>query len=300
MSDRASAGTSRGSKNVGRPFVLLPALLLLLVPGLARAEEEPESTCVSCHAQDEDEDMRAPVEEWRRGVHAAVDVSCDACHGGDPHEEDEDLSMDEDEAGFLGSPGWTEVTDFCGACHEEIAKSYRRSRMGNELTKTNAKRVAVCTTCHMTDGHTIHPPDPTTILTEKRCKECHSGKRAVRLRTLLVDVNAKLAHAQAGIDEIHTGIDTSQLAAEVGALEKRSYLIAHTYDAERIEEMTHVADQRLAAVESDTATLREQMAYRRRLGAGVVAFLAACSMGAAHLRRQVDGRSARSRRSGRK
>ena len=79
----------------------LGALLTSPVPGWGA---EALDACVSCHAEEEDSDLSTPVEEWRRSVHAEAEVSCDGCHGGNPHEEDEELSMDEGDAGFLGAP----------------------------------------------------------------------------------------------------------------------------------------------------------------------------------------------------
>jgi len=95
------------------------ALLSLVASGSVRAEKQV-NTCIGCHVDSDEEELSSPVEEWGRSVHATVEVSCDACHGGDPLEEDEELSMSEDDAGFVGMPSWDEVPEMCGNCHEHI------------------------------------------------------------------------------------------------------------------------------------------------------------------------------------
>lgn len=234
----------------------------------AVAVELKSSSCVSCHAEEEDEELAAPVEEWRHSVHAEAGVSCDGCHGGNPNEEDEELAMDEDEAGFLGSPSWTEQAAFCGPCHEDIRDSYATSVMASMIEEGEA--VAVCTTCHMPEGHDIRPANTAQILTEDRCSECHDGQRAVDLREVLVDLDGRIAHAAHGLDALRGQIDTASLDREVESIRQRAVVIAHTYDLERISQVAEAAGARLAGVSETTEALAVESTFRRRLGLGVV------------------------------
>ncbi len=256
-------------------------LVALLLPLSARTFADSESSCVRCHSEEEDSDLSRPVEEWSRSVHAVAEVSCDACHGGNPFEDDEDLAMDEDEAGFLGVPDWEEEPEFCGACHEKIADGYGQSVMAAKLRE--GKKVAVCTTCHMTDGHAILSPTPREILTEERCGRCHDGGRAIVLRDLLEEINARLGRARADLDATRHWIDVSVQDQEVEKLSARAVVIAHTYDAERIAEVAAVAHERLEGVVIATASLSSEAGFRRRLGAGTVAFLLAMCVGVVRL-----------------
>jgi hypothetical protein len=260
---------------------LLGALLWAL-PGAA---EELVNTCVSCHAEEEDEEMSEPVEQWRRSVHAEAEVSCDACHGGDPFEEDEELSMDEEAAGFVGAPGWADVPDTCGACHEDIRDGYAQSVMGGLIDE--GEEVAVCSTCHMGDGHAIVRPRPREILTRERCGECHDPDRAIELRDLLEETRDRIAGVEAEIQEIHGRIDTSGVDREVREIRQRAVVIAHTYDLERIAQVAAVAHERLEAASAATAELAEEAEFRRRTGAGVVAFLALACVGVIGVERDL-------------
>lgn len=211
----------------------LGALLTLPVPGWGA---EALDACVSCHAEEEDSDLSTPVEEWRRSVHAEAEVSCDGCHGGNPHEEDEELSMDEGDAGFLGAPGWADVSEFCEACHEEILDAYHQSVVGTIIEE--GVKAAVCTTCHMHEGHAIAHADPREILTEA---------------------------ARAGLDGISRIIDVSRLDREVKEIRQRAVVITHTYDRERIAEFAGVAHARLDAVASETLELEGEAVFRRSI-----------------------------------
>jgi hypothetical protein len=240
------------------------ALSLALVGLLhASARAEVDSTCVSCHAEEEDEELSAPVEEWRRSVHGAAEVSCDSCHGGNPFEEDAELSMDEDKAGYLGEPGWSEVPGFCGACHEEIQDAYLEGTLGQRMAQ--GERVAVCSTCH--EAHAVHPPVPREILKEERCGECAS------FLPLIASLEDGFTRVDRELSPLRDWIDTALADRELGGLHHEAILRIHSYDRPRIEEIAGRAKHRLQEISADTAALREQARFRRLLGAGIVGAL---------------------------
>jgi hypothetical protein len=260
---------------------------LLLLPLSTRAADD-DSTCVSCHADEDDEELSAPVDEWKRSVHATAEVSCDACHGGGPFEQDEELSMDE-ASGYLGAPGWADVPQFCGACHEEILDSYKSSVMAGKIEE--GEKVAVCTTCHMTDGHAIVASRPGEILTEERCGECHDAARAVLLRDVLDDMHDRIASTDAALADIRDAIDVSKLDHELGDIRHRAVVIAHTYDLDRITEVWTVAKKRLNALDKATEGQAEMSASRQRLGIGVTGFLLLTCFGIIGMERDVRRRT---------
>jgi hypothetical protein len=272
-----------------KPALLAVALALGIGAEVVGAEEV--NTCVSCHVDEEDEELSAPVEEWKQSAHAAAAVSCDGCHGGDPFEEDEELSMDEDENGYIGAPGWDEVPALCGACHEEILEGYNESVMASHIER--GSRVAVCTTCHMTEGHAITGATPREILTEERCGECHDPERAFELLDLLEHTTGQLASVDAEVEVIRGALDTTRLDRELRGLRRRALVIAHTYDRERIAQISQVCDERLRAVSDETRKLIPEARFRRRLGAGVVLFFVLVSVGSIKL--EIDLRRTESK-----
>ncbi len=272
---RAAAGTA----------VFLVSLAVA-IPG--RGDNEVD-TCVSCHVEEEDSELSDPVDEWRRSVHAEAQVTCDGCHGGDPFEQDGDLSMDEDEAGFLGAPDWTEEAEFCGSCHEDVLVGYGQSVMASEIAKGN--RVAVCTTCHMGDGHAIVRAVPAEILTEERCSQCHDADRAFKLLALLEQTRGHLARVSTSLERIQGRIDTSRIDREVAQVRQRAVVVAHSYDHVRITEVASVARERLEAAEVEIAHLAREADFRVRVGTGATALLGAACFGAMLLERNLRRRS---------
>ena len=45
--------------------------IALLVPGLSQqSRSEDKDTCISCHAEEDEDEMVVPVAEWRESIHA--------------------------------------------------------------------------------------------------------------------------------------------------------------------------------------------------------------------------------------
>lgn len=239
-----------------RAGIAMLALVFVSAPALA---EEFPSTCVSCHAEEEDVELSAPVEEWREGVHAAAEVSCDACHGGDPSEEDEELSMDEENAGYLGSPGWQDVPEFCGVCHEDIQEAHGQGALGQKIAR--GERAAVCSTCH--DSHAVQHPVPREILTEERCGEC------AEFADLVGDMEEGFSRAQGSLDDLRSTIDTSTVDRQVKELRRDAVLTVHSYERPRIEAVAELARERLEGVDAATRELEAEARFRRRTGLAV-------------------------------
>jgi hypothetical protein len=214
--------------------------------GAAPTGGDAESTCVSCHEQEEagqpaartvelGEALRfevvfaTPVREWRESVHAVHEVSCDACHGGDPHEPDEELSMSE-EAGFLENPAWTEMAGFCGVCHEGVAESFTAGRFGR--LQDEGVRVATCDTCHMAEGHRIRAARPEELrLAAQRCASCPPVEEADalvaelhELRELDTRLRARAAAVEA------RGIELADVRAALSALRDEVSWSVHAFE----------------------------------------------------------------------
>lgn len=89
-------------------LVLAAALFLFAQPtGAARAD-----TCQGCHAKV----TQGIVADWLQSRHAAVRVSCQACHGSD-HQSANDVEK-------VSMP----TPDTCGQCHAEQTAQYKRGK----------------------------------------------------------------------------------------------------------------------------------------------------------------------------
>lgn len=156
----------------------------------AFAVEPGVDSCVSCHAELEDEELVAPARLMKQDIHSHQGLSCAGCHGGDDSSDDEDEAMDE-EAGFIGVPDKGELPQFCGKCHSDAAfirqynpalrvdqvALYRSSLHGQRLIEGGDEKVAACADCH--GAHGILPAtDPRSTVNAANvpntCGTCHS------------------------------------------------------------------------------------------------------------------------------
>ena len=164
------------------------SILAFTVLAFATAQAQ-ESTCVTCHLEQDEKALRMPAEGMVLDVHTRHGLSCADCHGGDPTAEDIDVAMDA-EKGYVGVPDRGEIPQFCGKCHQDAeyirkynpglrvdqVDLYRTSVHGQRLGAGDEK-VATCIDCH--DTHGILPvSDPRSKVYPTNvpgtCGRCHS------------------------------------------------------------------------------------------------------------------------------
>lgn len=118
-------------------------------------------SCLECH-------KRSP---GRAGEVAALhlksshsQLSCSACHGGDPAAADKTRSHAGD---FIGKPGRDATLAMCGSCHTAPLAQFKKSR--HYLERSNGSRLD-CAECH--GAHTVGDP-PETFSFVSFCAGCH-------------------------------------------------------------------------------------------------------------------------------
>ena len=167
---------------------LQPTATVQAVPTpLAYPEPVSETnTCLDCHLTLGGRSEQV-VSDWQSSIHAARDVICADCHGGDPNAASAMDSMSED-AGFIGKPARVDIPALCASCHanvnlmrqydlptDQYAK-YQESFHGQRLAHGDIK-VATCFDCH--DGHaTRETNDPRASVYRLNvpdlCAGCHA------------------------------------------------------------------------------------------------------------------------------
>ncbi|MGE5693056.1 MAG: hypothetical protein ACM3YF_04675, partial [Candidatus Zixiibacteriota bacterium] len=127
--------------------------------GLLILSVRAQDTCLECHRQME-ENLKTPTLHIEADVHYQRGISCAGCHGGDPKEEDPDLSMSPAK-GFIGVPKPQQLPAFCARCHSDVEymkhynpklptdqlAQYKTSVHGKRLAKGDTL-VATCISCH--------------------------------------------------------------------------------------------------------------------------------------------------------
>ena len=197
------------------PMYLLAALCIIALSTPAGVYAQ-ESSCVTCHADLEDEDLTPPVEDWMAGVHAAAGIECHTCHGGDPTIADEESMETED---FSGAPSTTEIPELCGSCHSDPDRMrkynlrideydlFKRSGHGRALYERGDTKVATCVSCH--GSHKIlkkSDSESTVHYTNipETCGKCHSDAEYMKEYDLPTDqvsqynnsYHAKIMHGE--------------------------------------------------------------------------------------------------------
>jgi predicted CXXCH cytochrome family protein len=140
----------------------LSMLLFLSLGAVAWAANDvqpADDQCIECHSSFTDH-LGDAARQYVDDIHAKNHLSCAACHGGDPTQEDGDRSMDP-KKGFRGVPKRTEIPQLCARCHSDGAfmrtynPSLRTDQLAQYWTSVHGKRlragdtrVAVCSDCH--------------------------------------------------------------------------------------------------------------------------------------------------------
>ena len=162
--------------------ILLAALLTLLGCGACAGKD----TCYDCHRIMEGMSLR-----FTNDIHFAKSISCANCHGGDPNESDQNISMNSSR-GFKVRVTRQGVPEFCGNCHSDTnvmskydpqlpvdqLAQYKTSVHGKALAAGGRRRVAECVDCHSV--HNIRMvDDPLSTaspqLISKTCAKCHAS-----------------------------------------------------------------------------------------------------------------------------
>jgi hypothetical protein len=252
----------------------------ILAGGVVSGDAGAESTCVTCHEVDIDARLALPVPEWRDSVHARSDVSCDACHGGDPRVEDADGSMSP-QVGFEPAPRPGETVAHCGACHEEVADRYRAA-----LASGAAGNERGCAGCHLREGHRVREAGPEQLAPAPSCPECATPGFAAAREALLVLRGDRRAIVARVAEVERRGFELADQRALLDAAEREVARALHEFDpgtfgrsgarsrpfgafAEAVKSAERVHDRLRGRLDD----WEGEVARRRGIGAAVVAVL---------------------------
>lgn len=190
-------------------------LMAMIVAGLAAGAGPlwgQKNSCLECHKKLEG-GLQAPALGMAQDVHQKYGLSCVNCHGGNPNQDDLDLSKDKT---FKGVPERKRIPEFCGSCHSDAdfmrkfnpnlrvdqLAVYRTSQHGRLLAKGDVK-VAVCTDCHGVHGIQAASMPKSTIFPwniPQTCGQCHGDAKHMQgygISTKQVEDYRASVHAKA-------------------------------------------------------------------------------------------------------
>ena len=213
--------------------------------GLMPAEKPKveKEVCLVCHDSDLIKpEYRAIPAQWRQSVHYANGVSCSDCHGGDPKDAAKSMLP---ASGFVGTPKYKDVPEFCGKCHIGIMQNYLESGHGKALKATG--KGPNCVTCH--GSHNIHKAD-IDIINEKLCTTCHSYERAKAIKASLLLTEMKIRKINNDIKTLKAGlIPTADDEKVMFRTEAEYRTLFHTVDVNLVKAKTEEFNQRLSAID---------------------------------------------------
>ena len=257
-------------------YLLSFFLILALATVAAAAGNEP--VCIQCH----DSDMMKPEfrkipGEWRQSWHYQNNVACNDCHGGDPI--DADLAMSP-QRGFVGTPKYQQVPEFCGKCHVGILKNYLESGHGRALKASGSG--PNCVTCHGSHGIQKASID---IINDQRCTQCHTYDRARIMKQALFATEKKIRDIDNALQKLSSqGIYTEEEGKSLFRIEAEFRTLFHTVDVSLVQQKTDGFVQQLDVVQKKADALFAELQSRRNFsgfllllfaGMGIVLFFIA-------------------------
>jgi len=230
---------------------------------LAAAAEQPETVCIQCHSTLPDQ-LGAPVNLWRKSIHAENGISCNSCHGGDPRIADQAMSPAH---GFLGAPKDPDVPAFCGRCHPGVLKDYLASKHGKALGKGGP----TCFTCH--SNHLVLKAS-LDLINEKTCTQCHDFERARTIKAAMMQTEGYVLSIDRRItDYQNRGIDVERLAKSLFSVRNRFHTLFHDVDVTRVKSESAQINADLGKIDQELKGIESVMHQRKLAGGIVVAFL---------------------------
>jgi hypothetical protein len=190
--------------------LLLFGLFILSVAAAADREEEAGNSCVQCHSRPPGNSfVGARSHSWTGSIHQKNGVTCDKCHGGNPHAAGEKEAHE----GVLPSSNpkstvyFKNVPATCGKCHG--AQFYKFTQSVHYKMLESTGKGPECVTCHGSMVTKVVTPNNVATL----CEQCHNKRMGIlpyipqeakavllllRESKALLDADTKLYHPGEG------------------------------------------------------------------------------------------------------
>ena len=259
-------------------YIFLPLIIIFMLASSATASyreafekeflfkswggEEPKvNACVDCHSSDiMKSEFQNITQEWAESWHSQNNVLCNDCHGGDP--KDATLSMSH-QRGFLGTPKYTDVPDFCGKCHIGILKNYLESGHGKALQATG--KGPNCVTCH--GSHNIQKAN-IEIINEGRCTKCHTYERAKIMKQALFATENRIREIDKELENLKAeGMYVGNEKRELFSTQAEFRALFHTIDADLVKQRTDAFTRKLNVIDTKTKNAFNEIHFRKNFSA---------------------------------
>lgn len=225
-------------------FVIVTAFILLafgaFASGISDAADQNNS-CVRCHAGLPGSSfVGTKSHSWKGSVHQKRGVTCDKCHGGNPHASGEKDAH----RGVLGSNDlqssiyFKNIPATCGKCHGAEYFKFKGS-LHYQLLESKGQGPE-CVTCHGSMVTTILTPDTM----EGVCNRCHNERmgifpdmpRKAKAVLLLLRESIDLLEADKKIYQAAGGSANEQILRDAQASLQSAKLDWHLFNLDAVTE----------------------------------------------------------------
>ncbi len=237
-----------------RIFAILTfCLSLSAVTGLAAQD----NACVQCHSALPGK-FGEPVILWKTSIHAANNVFCHECHGGDPKDMANAMSP---ARGFKGVPKQTAIPETCGRCHIGVLKDFMGSAHGKRLGNGGP----TCVNCH--GNHAVKKAS-LEIINEKTCTKCHPYERARLMKQAMQETEGLITTLDSRIQALKVHGKASE-AMEQGLFNARNrfHTLFHNVMVEKVKNESAAIQKELNAIGAQIDAIEQAEKQRRLAGA---------------------------------
>jgi predicted CXXCH cytochrome family protein len=232
-----------------------------------------KDVCIECHSSEmmKPEDRDIP-RKWETSWHFQNGISCHNCHGGDPKDAADAMSP---QRGYVGSPKYSQVPEFCGKCHAGILKNFQESGHGKAL-KSSGKGPN-CVTCH--DSHTVQKAS-INIINEQLCTRCHSYGRVKEMRQALLVTENRMSEIEKSLKELKAeGVYTEEEDKSLFSTQAEFRILFHTEDVSLVKKRTDEFVRKLSSTQAKIQKTFEEIKFRKNFSAFLMMIFVGMAIG---------------------
>ncbi|MGO9614141.1 MAG: multiheme c-type cytochrome [Dissulfurispiraceae bacterium] len=235
-------------------------------------EQIEGDVCIECHSSEQMKpEFLTVVEEWKKSWHSENNISCHDCHGGDS--KDAAIAMSP-QRGFIGTPKYLQVPEFCGKCHIGILKNYLDSGHGKALRASG--KGPNCVTCH--GSHNIQKAN-IDIINEQRCAKCHSYERARIMKQALFLTEKKIGELESSFRRLkQEGVFTEEGERTLFSTQAEFRTLFHTVDVSLVKERSNDFTRKLNLIEKEIQDTFLELRFRRNFSTFMMLLFAGMSV----------------------
>ncbi len=232
-----------------------------------------QDACLDCHSSEMMKpELRKIPGIWEGSWHAQNRISCFNCHGGDPKDEANSMSP---QKGFVGTPGYKQVPEFCGKCHVGIVKNFLESGHGKAL-KTSGKGPN-CVTCH--GSHNVQKAS-IQIINEPLCTKCHSYERVKLMRQALLVTENRMNEIDHSLKELkREGVYDDEEQKTFFSTQAQFRTLFHTEDVSLVKKQTDEYLAKLGRIQVMVEKTMAELRFRRNFSAFLMMIFAGLAAG---------------------